>query len=81
MKDNFYNLHRSPPYDNSCVESFFATIKKERIYRKEDGTIEEVKADLFQYIEIFYNRRRMHSVLGYMSPVDYRLKYDVQGTV
>ena len=38
--------------------------------------MEEVKQDMFQYIELFYNRRRLHSVLGYMSPVDYRLKYD-----
>lgn len=64
------------PYDNSCMESFFATLKKERIYRKQYGTMEEVKQDMFQYIELFYNRRRLHSVLGYMSPVDYRLKYD-----
>ena len=64
------------PYDNSCMESFFAALKKERIYRKKYGTMEEVKQDMFQYIELFYNRRRLHSVLGYMSPVDYRLKYD-----
>ena len=64
------------PYDNSCMESFFATLKKERIYRKQYSTMEEVKQDMFQYIELFYNRRRLHSVLGYMSPVDYRLKYD-----
>lgn len=66
------------PYDNSCSESFFATIKKERIYRRKYATMEEVRRDLFQYIEIFYNRKRMHSVLGYMSPVAYRLKYEVQ---
>lgn len=64
------------PYDNSCAESFFATIKKERIYRRNYDTIEDVKRDLFQYIELFYNRKRMHSVLGYMSPVAYRIKYD-----
>ena len=64
------------PYDNSCVESFFATLKKERIYRRDYVTMEEVKTDLFRYIELFYNRKRLHSVLGYMSPVEYRLKYD-----
>lgn len=64
------------PYDNSCAESFFATIKKEKIYRRRYVTMEEVKQDMFQYIELFYNRKRMHSVLGYMSPVAYRLKYD-----
>lgn len=64
------------PYDNASMESFFATLKKERIYRREYVTMEEVKADMFRYIELFYNRKRLHSVLGYMSPVDYRLKYD-----
>ena len=63
------------PYDNSCTESFFATLKKERIYRREYATMEEVRADMFRYIELFYNRKRLHSVLGYMSPVDYRIKY------
>lgn len=43
------------PYDNSCVESFFATLKKERIYRRDYVTIEEVKRDMFRYIELFYN--------------------------
>ena len=61
------------PYDNSCVESFFAGLKKECIRRKKYDTIEEVRSDLFKYIEIFYNRKRLHSTLGYMSPVEYRL--------
>ena len=59
------------PYDNSCVESFFATLKKELTFRKKYGTIEEVKTDLYRYIELFYNRKRLHSTLGYMSPVAY----------
>jgi putative transposase len=61
------------PYDNACLESFFSTAKKERIYRKEYGTLEEVKSDLFEYIELFYNRKRMHSYLQYKSPVEYRI--------
>ena len=64
------------PYDNSCVESFFATLKKERIYRRNYDTIDDVRSDLFQYIELFYNRRRRHSVLGCLSPVMYRQLYD-----
>jgi len=52
------------PYDNASMESFFATLKKERIYRREYVTMEEVKADMFRYIELFYNRKRLHSVLG-----------------
>lgn len=63
------------PYDNSCMESFFATLKKERIYRREYNTLEYVQKDMFRYIELFYNRKRLHSALGYMSPVEYRLTY------
>ncbi|MBQ7223206.1 MAG: IS3 family transposase [Erysipelotrichaceae bacterium] len=62
------------PYDNSCMESFFASRKKECFYRKKYSTIEEVEKDLFYYIEIFYNRKRLHSSLGYMSLVGYRMK-------
>ena len=58
------------------MESFFATLKKERIYRRKYDTMEDVQRDMFCYIELFYNRKRLHSVLGYMSPVAYRLKYD-----
>ena len=65
------------PYDNSCMESFFASLKKELIYRRKYDTIEEVKTDIFKYIELSYNRKRLHSSLGYMSPVEYRLKYCV----
>jgi len=60
------------PYDNSCVESFFAQLKKERIYRRNYHNMEEVKADLFDYIELFYNRKRIHSTLDYQTPIGYR---------
>lgn len=49
------------PYDNACVESFFASLKKEKIYRRRYGTMEEVKKDIFWYIEMFYNRKRRPS--------------------
>ncbi|MCR5694719.1 MAG: IS3 family transposase [Clostridia bacterium] len=62
------------PYDNACVESFFATAKKELIFRKQYDKLEDVEADIYDYIENFYNRKRLHSYLGYMSPVEYRLK-------
>ncbi len=58
-------------YDNSCVESFFATTKRECINRKAYDTMEEIENDLFEYIQIFYNRKRIHSSLGYLSPVEY----------
>ena len=66
------------PYDNSVMESFFATLKKELAFRREYGTIEEVRSDLFKYIELFDNRKRLHSKLNYMSPVAYRLKNGVE---
>ena len=61
------------PYDNACTESFFSSAKRECIYRKKYGSIEEVKSDMFEYIEMFYNRKRIHASLGYLSPVEYRL--------
>ena len=68
------------PFDNSCVESFFATTKKECIYRKNYDTMEEVEMDMFRYIELFYNRKRIHSTLGYLSPVEYRIRMEVEKT-
>ena len=62
------------PYDNSCMESFFASLKKEFIMRKGYATMEAVEDDLFYYIEVFYNRKRLHSTLDYMSPVAFRIK-------
>ena len=63
----------SNPQDNACTESFFSSAKREWIYRRNYGSIEEVRRDLFEYIEIFYNRKRIHASLGYLSPVEYRL--------
>lgn len=68
------------PFDNSCVESFFATTKKECIYRKNYGTMDEVERDMFEYIELFYNRKRIHSTLGYLSPVEYRMRKEAKKT-
>ena len=64
------------PYDNSCIESFFASLKKERIYRREYYGINDFRIDMFRYIEIFYNRKRRHSYLGYVSPIKYRMEYE-----
>jgi len=55
-------------YDNAVMESFWATAKVEEIYRQEYATREQAKAAIFEYIEIFYNRKRRHSALGYLSP-------------
>ena len=45
-------------YDNSSIESLFATMKKEWIYRREYKSVDDVKKDVFDYIEMFYNRKR-----------------------
>ena len=60
-------------WDNAPVESFFATLKKELVHREKYLTQEQAKTSLFHYIEVFYNRRRRHSALGYLSPHDYEL--------
>ena len=58
-------------YDNAVAESFFGLIKRERINRTRYRTREEARADIFDYIEIFYNRKRRHGYLGNISPVDF----------
>ena len=60
-------------WDNSAMESFFGTLKKERVHRKEYRTREQAKADVFDYVERFYNPYRRHSTIGYVSPADYEL--------
>jgi putative transposase len=62
---------RGDCYDNSVAESFFATLKKELVDRRSWPEKAELRSEIFDYIETFYNRRRRHSTLGYLSPVDY----------
>lgn len=56
-------------WDNAVVESFFATLKLELIFRRTFRTRAEARRAIFHYIEVFYNRQRRHSYLGYLSPV------------
>ena len=60
-------------YDNAPSESFFKTLKSELIYLKKGGyaTRKSAEAEIFEYIECFYNTKRLHSYLGYLSPKDY----------
>ncbi len=58
-------------FDNAVAESFFATLKKELIHRRAWPTKAELRTEVFDYIEVFYNRERRHSTLGQRSPVDY----------
>lgn len=63
------------PYDNAMAESFFATLKLELLEDKPFATREAARTALFEYVELFYNRIRMHSALGYRSPVQAEQEY------
>lgn len=56
------------PYDNACIESFHSVLKKEEIYLHTYQDFEEARKAIFQYIESWYNRKRIHSALGYKTP-------------
>lgn len=58
-------------WDNAPTESFFNSLKNERVYATRYATRDEARADVFDYIEPFYNRRRRHSTLGYKSPTQF----------
>jgi putative transposase len=58
-------------YDNAHIESFWSSLKHELIYRQRFGSRAAARSAIFDYIESFYNRRRLHSSLGYQSPLDF----------
>lgn len=62
---------RGDCFDNAVAESFFATLKKELIHRRAWPTKAELRGEVFEYIEVFYNRRRRHTRLGQLSPSEY----------
>ena len=62
---------RGNAYDNAAVESFFASLKKERVRRRTYRTIAEARTEVVDYIEVFYNRKRRHEHLGGISPVEF----------
>jgi putative transposase len=66
--------------DNAPMESFFASLKKERIHHARFRTREEAKAAVFDYIEVFYNRQRLHSSLGDRTPAEARADMEGIGT-
>ena len=61
-------------YDNAAMESFFKTFKVELVYQDRYRTREEARTSIYTYIELFYNRQRLHSSLGYQSPVEYEAR-------
>ena len=62
-------------YDNAPTESWFATLKRELVYRTSYTTHAEARQDIFEYIEVWYNRQRKHSAIGYKSPVAYEQQW------
>ena len=58
-------------WDNPAMESFFLSLKTERIDNKTSRTRDEARADVFDYIERFYNAKRRHSTIGYLSPMEF----------
>ena len=66
---------KGDPWSNAVQDNFFQKLKYKLIRGRVYGSIEEAKKELFWYIEIFYNRRRRHQYLGYISPEEYELKY------
>ena len=61
-------------WDNAAMESFFSSLKTERTASKTYRTRDQAKADVFDYIECFYNPKRRHSTLGYLSPMEFEMK-------
>ena len=64
-------------WDNAVVESFFSTLKRELIYRTQFQTRREASQAIFEYVEVFYNRQRSHSHLGYLSPVEFEQRAEM----
>ena len=64
-------------YDNAVVESFFSTLKNELVHDRDYHTREEARAEVFEFIEVFYNRQRLHQSLGYVSPVQFETHHPV----
>lgn len=79
----FLKIHNLQPsmsrrgncHDNAVAESFFQLLKRERIRRKIYATRDEARQDVFDYIEMFYNPKRRHSVSNRLSPVEYEKQY------
>lgn len=65
-------------YDNAVAESFFHTLKTEEVHLSYYRTREEAKLAIFEYVEVFYNRQRLHSTLGYRSPLEYEKSWEKQ---
>jgi transposase InsO family protein len=65
-------------WDNAVAESFFATLKTELVHEADWGTRAAARSAIFEYLEVFYNRRRRHSSIDYVSPEEFELRYEAQ---
>lgn len=61
-------------YDNAAMESFFHTLKTEHVHFEHYSTREQAQLSIFEYVEVFYNRKRRHSTLGFLPPVAFEAK-------
>lgn len=64
-------------HDNAVAESFFSTLKAELVFHRNYRNSEEDRSDIFEFIEVFYNRQRLHQTLDYRTPVQYERKMTV----
>jgi len=63
-------------YDNAAIESYHATLEKDLLRRRSFRTRQEARTALFDYVEVFYNRERLHSTLGHRSPEEFECDYE-----
>jgi putative transposase len=68
------------PYDNATCESFMKTLKQEEIYCREYGDLEDLEAHLEEFLDRYYNQRRLHSALGYRTPEEFEEEYQTTGS-
>lgn len=61
-------------YDNAVVESFWGKLKTEMVYHEHFATMVQARAAVFDYIEVFYNRQRLHAAIGYVSPEQFEAR-------
>jgi transposase InsO family protein len=59
-------------YDNAVAESFFSSLKNELVHHRNFQMQDEARSEIFEYIELFYNRKRLHQSLNYQPPVQYK---------
>ena len=64
-------------WDNAAMESFFSTLKTERTARKVYRSRNQARADVFDFIERFYNAKRRHSTIGYLSPIEFERRAEI----